>query len=94
MLPKSTLSDKLSQEELLLIIRNLLMNNQKDKSKNLLFNMIDPSLSMIPEEKNLKNSVEEVLELEDKNLTDDRHFNIYLVFIYNQIKYTSQMKNK
>jgi hypothetical protein len=68
---KSMLSDKPSQKELLLIIKNSLTRLKKDKSKNFFFNMTELFLLLIQEDANLKSTVDLVLEPDIKNLIDD-----------------------
>ena len=63
--------DKQFVKELLLSIRNSLMNNKKGKSKKSLFNMIELYSLLTQEDVNLKSSEEKELDLEDRNHIDE-----------------------
>jgi hypothetical protein len=78
MLLKSMPSDKPSPRVSLLTIKNSSMRHKKDKSRSFFFNMTELSWSLTQEDANPKSTVDQVLEPDIKNLTDDCSFINYL----------------
>ena len=75
-LPKPMPLDKPLPKELLLLIKNLLMNKLNEKLKKYCHLTIDPYWLLILEDVSLRSSEDQVPELENKNLTDENILNL------------------
>jgi len=83
MLLKFMPSGKHYLKELLPTIKSMSMKLKRERSKNSYFSMIVPFWWQIPDAASLRNMVDQVQELDIKNLTDDGCF-INLLFLYYQ----------
>ena len=79
---KSMPLDKPLPKVLLLITKNSSTKLKRDKLRSFFCNMTELSSSLTQEDANPKSTVDQVLEPDIKNLTDDLYLNLYLTTLF------------